>query len=139
MFKKRIELIVQKLKLHKRINQKIYDCLFEFYQSKYFLKTINTFSFSILHPEDPTGRFYLMVANFPDEEGFVQTQIVDEKLPISANLKTIPTFEELIKEIYSFFKTTFELKFNLSLDSTDSEYGLDNKEKNKSIFNRSSY
>ena len=121
MFKKRIELIVQKIKLHKRINQKIFDCLFEFYQSKHFLKSVNTFSFSVTHPEDPTGRFYLMVANFPDEEGFVQTQIVDENLPVSANLKNIATFEDLIKEIESFLKTSFDLKFHLSIDSEDSE------------------
>jgi hypothetical protein len=62
-----------------------------------------------------------MVANFPGEDGLTQTQIIDDRLPVSADLKTILNFEQLIFEINSFLKSKLDFNLNLSIDSEDSE------------------
>ena len=62
-----------------------------------------------------------MVANFPGEDGFTQTQIIDDRLPVSADLKIILNFEQLIFEINSFLKSELDFNLNLSIDSEDSE------------------
>ncbi len=103
MFLKKIELILHKIKLHKKINQIIFETLFAFYESGHFIKTQDSFIFSITLPDDKS--IYLMVANFPREDGFTQTQIIDDRLPVSADLKIILNFEQLIFKIKSFLKT----------------------------------
>jgi hypothetical protein len=119
MFLKKIELILHKIKLHKKIYQIIFETLFAFYDSGHFIKTQDSFIFSITHPDDKS--IYLMVANFPGEDGFTQTQIIDDRLPVSADLKIILNFEQLIFEINRFLKTKLDFNFNFSIDSEDSE------------------
>ena len=99
-----------KLKLSKKINQLIFESIFLFYENKNFEvhKVKDSFSFSITSPFDPSGRIYLMVANFVDESGFVQKQVVDARFPVEENLKIINNFEELINVIDQFTKVNFE-------------------------------
>ena len=118
MFLKKLELVLSKVKLHKKINEIIFHTVFGVYESDNLLKSPNTFTFCITHPEDKW--IYLLVANFPQEDGFVQTQAIDERLPVKANLKIIQNFEEIIYEIDSFLNSKLNFNFNISIDS-DSE------------------
>ena len=126
MDQQRLELLLIKLKLSKKINQLIFESIYQYYFKKNYeiLKIKDSFSFSITSPNDPSGRVYLMVANFLDENGFVQTQVVDDRLPVEANLNIINNFEDLIYLIEEF--TKFDNNFNISLDSEDSKDYPDN-------------
>jgi hypothetical protein len=115
---KKLELIFSKVKLHKKINEIIFHTVFGFYELDNLFKSPNTFTLSITHPEDKC--IYLLVANFQLRDGFVQTQALDERLPVKANLLIIHNFEELIYEIDSFLNSKLNFNFNISIDS-DSE------------------
>ena len=67
-----------------------------------FLIYQHSYSFSITYPNDPTGRIYLMVANFPEDNGFVQ--IVDDRRPVDYNLSIINNYSDLINLIIEFIK-----------------------------------
>ena len=129
MFAKQLELIVQKLRTHKRINQTIFECLFEIFQSDCLLKSPNTFSFSLTHPTDQHK--YLMIANFPDEDGFAQIQVVDDRFAQSVDLKVISNFDQLIQELEAFRKPRAE-KFNVKLFEESDESGDTSAYKNAS-------
>ena len=119
MFAKQLELIVQKLRTHKRISQTIFECLFEIFQSDCLLKFPNTFSFSLTHPTDQHK--YLMIANFPDEDDFAQIQVVDERFAQSVDLKVISNFDQLVQELEALRKPRAE-KFNVKLFEESDEF-----------------
>jgi hypothetical protein len=54
-----------------------------------------------------------MVANFPGDDGFTQTQIKDDRLRVSADLKIILNFDQLIFEFKGFLKPKLDFNFNL--------------------------
>ena len=43
-----------------------------------------------------------MIANFPDEDGFAQIQVVDDRFAQSVDLKVISNFDQLIRGTRSF-------------------------------------
>ena len=106
----KLERFYIKLKLSKQINQLIFESVFQLYENKNFevLKLKDSFSFSITSPRDPSRRIYLMIANFLDESGFVQTQVIDDRFPVEENLNIINNFEDLINIIEQFTKADFE-------------------------------
>ena len=67
-----IEHTVLKYRLCKSINQIIFNTLYNIYSGENLLKVENSYTFSVTSPL--FRKTYLMVANFPDEEGFVQVQ-----------------------------------------------------------------
>ena len=118
-----LDSLVIKLKLFKKINFLIYQSVLEnFIKSDVeILKIKDSYSFSITYPNDPTSSIYLMVANFPEENGFVQTQIVDDRRPIDYNLSIINNYSDLINLIVEFIKIGKET-LDISQHSDDSNH-----------------
>ena len=125
-----MEFIVQTLNLHKKLNQIIFESLFQLYQTQDILKFKDSYSFCVVHPDDPSGNFYLLISNYPDEDGFVQTQFIDENLTTSVNFKIIRNFEHLIKEIERFLKEKIEKQIDPGTNSTDFLDETDSNEDN---------
>ena len=91
---------VLKFRLHRSINQHIFNTVFDILQGENLLKGRNSYTFSVTSPV--YRQKYLMVANFPDEEGFAQIQIVDETSYTSIDLKIINNFDSLLEELNNF-------------------------------------
>ncbi len=98
----KIEHTVLKYRLCKSINQIIFNTVYNIYSGENLLKVQNSYTFSVTSPL--FRKTYLMVANFPDEEGFVQVQIVDEGFYTNKDLKTIHSFDSLLDEIKQFLE-----------------------------------
>jgi hypothetical protein len=71
-----IEHKVLKYRLCKSNNKIIFKTVYNIYSGENLLKIEESYTFSVTIPL--FRKTYLMVANFPDEEGFIQVQIIDE-------------------------------------------------------------
>jgi hypothetical protein len=71
-----IEHAVLKYRLCKSNNKIIFNTVYNIYSGENLLKIEDCYTFSVTIPL--FRKTYLMVANFPDEEGFVQVQIEDK-------------------------------------------------------------
>ena len=102
-----IEQTVLKFRLHRSVNQLIFNTVFDILQGEDLLKVKNSYTFSVTSPV--FRKKYLMVENFPDEEGFAQVQIVDESSSYtSIDLKIINNFDSLLEEIKQFLAQQFQ-------------------------------
>ena len=96
-----IEQLVRKLVLHRKLNQLIFNTVFDHYSGDNLIKTQNSYSFLVKSPT--VQNIALLVANFPDEQGFVQVQHINENISSnSINLKILLTFDSLLEEIDNF-------------------------------------
>ena len=96
-----IEQLVRKLVFHKKLNQLIFNTVFDHYSGDNLIKTQNSYSFLVKSPT--VQNIALLVANFPDEQGFVQVQHINENISSnSINLKILLTFDSLLEEIDNF-------------------------------------
>ena len=73
-----IEQLVRKLVFHKKLNQLIFNTVFDHYSGDNLIKTQNSYSFLVKSPT--VQNIALLVANFPDEQGFVQVQHINENI-----------------------------------------------------------
>ena len=96
-----IEQLVRKLVFHRKLNQLIFNTVFDHYSGDNLIKTQNSYSFLVKSPT--VQNIALLVANFPDEQGFVQVQHINENISSnSINLKILLTFDSLLEEIDNF-------------------------------------
>ena len=95
---KKLELFV--LRLFKKTNNFIFETVFQYHEKKNFQinKMKDTYSFTISSPTDLSK--FLMIGNFPDESGYVQTAVVRSQM--FDELRIIKSFEELIDVIEEF-------------------------------------
>ena len=89
-----IEQLVRKLTFYRKLNQLIFNTVFDHYSGENLIKTQNSYSFIVTSPT--VQNITLLVANFPDEEGFAQVQQIDD------NISIIQSFDSLLEEIDNF-------------------------------------
>ena len=97
---KKLELFVLKLRLFKKTNNFIFETVYQYFEKKSFQinKMKDTYSFTISSPTDLSK--FLMIGNFLDESGYVQTAVVRSQM--FGELRMIQSFEELIDVIEEF-------------------------------------
>ena len=95
-----IEQLVRKLTFYRKLNQLIFNTVFDHYSGENLIKTQNSYSFIVTSPT--VQNITLLVANFPDEEGFAQVQQIDDNISINLNFKIIQSFDSLLEEIDNF-------------------------------------
>ena len=96
------KLFVLKLRLFKKTNNFIFETVYQYYEKKNFQinKMKDTYSFTISSPTDLSK--FLMIGNFPDESGYVRSQIAVVRSQMFDELRIIKSFEELIDVIEEF-------------------------------------
>ena len=80
------EKILIQLQLHKKQNELLYRCIREYIllnKPITILKVPNSYSFHIISPYDKN--YIFMVTNFPDEEGYAQSVLLKNYLPLGGN------------------------------------------------------
>ena len=95
-----IEQLVRKLTFYRKLNQLIFNTVFDHYSGENLIKTQNSYSFIVTSPT--VQNITLLVANFPDEEGFAQVQQIDDNISNNFNFKIIQSFDSLLEEIDNF-------------------------------------
>ena len=94
--------MVLKNKLLKQINKEIFEIVSEYFSKRNLeiIKLPDSFSFSITSPR--SENLCLLITNIPESSGFVQIQIIDDRLPLVSNLRIINCLENLICLIEEF-------------------------------------
>ena len=100
------EKILIQLQLHKKQNDLLYRCIREYIllnKPITILKVPNSYSFHIISPYDKN--YIFMVTNFPDEEGYAQSVLLKNYLPLGGNEWNIlkyTSFNDLVIAIENF-------------------------------------